>query len=156
MNKIMFALAAASALPWAPTASAQVPAQIQIETVQPISGNWIYRAIAGGSEADFIDASAVVRLQMKCNRTNRMVSIVRGGVPAAAPSMILWTTSSSRTIPARFLATKDLVADLAATDPLLDSIAFSRGRFATAASGAPMAAVPSAPETTRVIEDCRS
>ena len=156
MKKIMFALAAASALPWVPSASAQVPAQIEIETVQPISGDWTYRAIAGGSEADFIDASAVVRLQIKCTRSNRLVSIIRTGVPAAAPTLSIWTTALSRTVPARFLATKELVADLASTDPLLDSIAFSRGRFATAASGAPMVAVPSAPETTRVIEDCRS
>jgi hypothetical protein len=156
MRKIMFALAAASALPWVPTASAQVPAQIQVETVQPLSGDWTYRAIAGGSEADFIDASAIVRVQVKCNRTNRMVSIVRSGVPAAAPTMTFWTTSLSRTVPARFLPTKELVADLASTDPLLDSIAFSRGRFATAAAGAPMVAVPSAAEVTRVIEDCRS
>jgi len=39
---------------------------------------------------------------------------------------------------------------------LLDAMAFSRGRFATAASGAPMLTVPSAPEVTRVVEDCRS
>ena len=152
----MFALAAAPALPWVPSASAQVPAQINIETVQPISGSWTYRAIAGGTEADFVDASAVVRLQLKCNRASRTVSIVRSGVAAAAPTLTVWTTSSSRTVPARFLASKELVADLASTDPLLDSIAFTRGRFATAASGAPMVALPSAPEATRVIEDCRS
>jgi hypothetical protein len=156
MRKSMLALAAASALPWVASASAQAPAQIQIEAVQPISGNWTYRAIAGGTEADFVDASAVVRLQIKCNRVNRTVSIVRIGVPAAAPTLTVWTTALSRTVSARFLATKELVADLAAADPLLDSIAFSRGRFATAASGAPMVALPSAPEATRVIEDCRS
>jgi hypothetical protein len=49
-----------------------------------------------------------------------------------------------------------LTADLPATDRLLDEIAFRRGRFATAAAGAPMVAVPAWPETTRVIEDCRS
>jgi hypothetical protein len=70
--------------------------------------------------------------------------------------MAIWTTSLSRTVPARFLSTKELIADVAATDPLLDAIAFSRGRIATAASGAPMLAVASGPETTRVIEDCRS
>ena len=154
--KIMFAFAAASALSWVPSASAQVPAQIDIETVQPISGSWTYRAIADGTEADFVDAAAVVRLQIRCNRANRTVSIVRTGVPAAAPTLTVWTSALSRTVPARFLATKELIADLVATDPLLDSIAFSRGRFSTAASGAPMVAVPSAPEATRVIEDCRN
>jgi hypothetical protein len=89
-------------------------------------------------------------------RTTRVVSIVRSGVPAATPTLAVWTTSLSRTVPARFLATKELIADLQSSDPLLDAIAFSRGRFATAASGAPMLTVPSAPEVTRVIEDCRS
>ncbi len=156
MTKSIFALAAASALPFVSVASAQAPAQIDLEKVQPISGTWSYRAIAGGSEADMIDATATVRLEIRCNRATRTVSVIRTGVPAAAPSLSIWTTSLSRTVPARFLATKELIADLQATDPLLDAIAFSRGRFATAASGAPMVAVPAWPETTRVIEDCRS
>ena len=156
MRKSIFALAAASALPLFSVASAQAPAQIDLETVQPVSGAWSYRAIAGGSEADLIDATAIVRLQIRCNRASRIVSVIRTAVVAAAPSMSIWTTSLSRTVPARFLATKQLIADLQATDPLLDAIAFSRGRFATAASGAPMVAVPAWPETTRVIEDCRS
>jgi hypothetical protein len=156
MRKSIFALAAASALPLFSVASAQAPAQIDLETVQPISGAWSYRAIAGGSEADLIDATAIVRIQIRCNRGTRTVSVIRSGVVTAAPSMSIWTTSLTRTVPARFLATKELIADLQATDPLLDAIAFSRGRFATAAAGAPMVAVPAWPETTRVIEDCRS
>ena len=152
----MFAFAAASALPLLSVASAQVPAAIQLDNVQPISGTWSYRAIPGGSEADFIDAAATVRFEIRCNRAARTVSLIRTGVAAAAPTLTIWTTSLSRTAPARFLATRQLVADLAATDQLLDAIAFSRGRFATAASGAPMVAVPAWPETTRVVEDCRS
>jgi hypothetical protein len=156
MKKLMFAFAAASALPFLSVASAQAPAQIDLEAVQPIGGAWGYRAIPGGSEANYVDAAAAVRMQVRCNRVARTVSIVRTGVPAAAPTMAIWTTSLARTVPARYLATKELVADLASTDPLLDAIAFSRGRIATAASGAPMLTVASGPETTRVIEDCRS
>jgi len=156
MRKSMFAFAVASALPLLSVAPAQVPAQIDIETVQPIAGTWSYRAIADGSEADLIDATAAVRVKIGCKRTTRVVSITRTGIPAAAPTLTVWTSALSRTLPARFLGTKELVADLRATDPLLDAIAFSRGRFATAASGAPMLTVPSAPEVTRVVEDCRS
>ena len=152
----MFAFAVASALPLLSVASAQVPADIALETVQPISGTWSYRAIADGSEADFIDGAAAVRFEMKCKRSTRIVSIVRTGVPAAAPTMTIWTTSISRTAPARYLATKELIADLTPTDALLDAIAFSRGRVASAASGAPMLTIPAAPEITRVVEDCRS
>jgi hypothetical protein len=156
MKNPMLAFAAAFLLPLVSVAYAQAPAQIALENVEPVSGLWSYRAIAGGSEADFIDATAVVRLKVRCNRSTRVVSVIRTGVPAAAPALSIWTTSMSRTVPARFLASKELIADLQATDPLLDAIAFSRGRFATAASGAPMVAVPAWPETTRVIEDCRS
>jgi hypothetical protein len=155
MRKLMFALAAASALPLLSSASAQAPAQVDLATVQPISGKWTYRAIEGGSEADFIDAAATVRMAIRCNRAVRTVSIIRSGVPAAAPTLAVWTTTSSKTVPARYLATKELIADAAATDPLLDAIAFSDGRFATAASGAPMLAVPAWTEIARVIEDCR-
>lgn len=156
MKRLLFAFAAASALSLFSAASPQAPAPIALENVQPVSGSWSYRAIAGGSEADFIDSSAIVRLEIRCNRTARTVSVIRTGVPAAAPSLGIWTTALSRTVPARFLGTYELVADLQASDPLLDAIAFSRGRFATAASGAPMVAVPAWPETSRVIEDCRS
>jgi hypothetical protein len=156
MNSLKFAFAALFALPLPSAASAQAPAPVDIESVQPISGAWTYRAIAGGSEADFVDAASAVRMEIRCNRSARTVSIVRTGVPAAAPSLAIWTTSLTRTIPARYLATKELIADVAASDPLLDAIAFSDGRFATAATGAPMTAVPAWPEVARVVEDCRS
>ena len=156
MTKLPFAFAAVLALPLQSPAPAQAPAQIDVETLQPISGVWSYRAIAGGSEADFIDSAATVRLILRCDQAARTVSIVRTGVPAAAPVLSIWTSSLARSVPSSFLATKELTATLAATDPLLDSIAFSRGRFATAASGAPIATVPATAEPARVIEDCRN
>ena len=156
MRKLPFAFAAVLALPLQSPAPAQAPAQIDVETLQPISGVWSYRAIAGGSEADFIDSAATVRLILRCDQAARTVSIVRTGVPAAAPVLSIWTSSLARSVPSSFLATKELTATLAATDPLLDSIAFSRGRFATAASGAPIATVPATAEPARLIEDCRN
>ena len=154
--KKLSAFAAACALPLFSSAAAQAPAQVNLETVQPISGTWSYRATTGGTEADFVAGGAAVRLKLRCNRAARTVSVIRTGVAAAAPALSIWTTSLSRSVPSRFLTTKELVADIAATDALLDAIAFSRGRFATGASGAPMVAVPASPEATRVIEDCRS
>jgi hypothetical protein len=156
MTKSMFVLAAALALPLQSPTFAQQPAQIDVEALQAIPGTWTYRAIAGGSEADFIDTAAAVRMVVRCDRSARTVSIVRTGVPAAAPTLSIWTSSKDESVPSRYLSTKDLVADLAASDPLLDAIAFSRGRFATAAEGAPLIAVPAWSEPARVIEDCRS
>ena len=48
-----------------------------------------------------------------------------------------------------------IVAELAASDPLLDAIAFSRGRFAVDVPGTAPVYVPAYPEITRVVEDCR-
>ena len=156
MRKALFAFAAALALPLPAPSLSQVPAQVDLESVRSISGSWSYSAVQGGSFAAFSDASRTQRLILRCNRGARTVSIVRTGVPAAAPALTVWTTSSARSIPSRFDVTKTLTADVAATDPLLDAIAFSRGRFATAAAGAPIVAVATSPEARRVVEDCRS
>jgi len=40
-------------------------------------------------------------------------------------------------------------------DPLLDQIAFSRGRFLVQVEGGPSLVVPAWPEFARVVEDCR-
>ncbi len=153
-----FVVAAAGALTLFAAAPAigQAPAPVDLQSVPPLSGSWGYRAVAGGSEADFIDAAASVQLKIRCNRAARTVSVVRPSVPAAAPTLTIWTTSLSRSVPARFLPSRELVADIASTDSLLDAMSFSVGRFATAAAGAPMVALPAGPEATRVIEDCRS
>ena len=156
MTTSRLAFAAAFALPFLTPAFAQAPAAIDLEAAQPIFGSWTYRATTNGSEAAFIDGAAARRMVVRCNRAARTVSIVRSGVAAPAPTLTIWTSSTSRAVPARFLATGELTADVAAGDSLLDAIAFSRGRFATAAAGAPMLAVPARPEPARVIEDCRS
>jgi len=46
-------------------------------------------------------------------------------------------------------------ATLAASDPLLDEIVFSRGRFMVHVDGLPDLILPSWPEPAHVIEDCR-
>ena len=47
------------------------------------------------------------------------------------------------------------IVPIAAADKLLDAIAFSRGRFALEAAGQETLYLPSWPEISRVIEDCR-
>lgn len=138
----------------AQTAPAPAPA-FSVDSVTAVAGKWSYRSYAGGSEAAFADAGGT-RLAMRCNRVARTVSIIRAGVAAATPSLSVWTSSLSRSVPARFDATRTLTADVAITDPLLDAISLSRGKFATSGVGAPLLTVPAWPETSRVIEDCRS
>jgi hypothetical protein len=87
---------------------------------------------------------------------NRAITIaLTSAAPAATLSV--WTTSMTRVLPAQFQANAVRVAaTLAANDPLLDAIAFSRGRFAVQMPGSVVLVAPAAPETARVIEDCRN
>ena len=144
----------ALALAAATSAHAQAPVATYAHAT-PIAGSWTYRAVADGSEAVFANATAQPQLSLRCTRSSRRVSISKPAA-GAAPFLFVWTSSNTRNVPASFKpATAQLVAELAMMDPLLDSIAFSRGRFAVSASGSPALVLPSAPEIDRVIEDCR-
>ncbi len=151
VQRVLVALVALAAA----SASLAQTAAFSVDSLIPLSGRWSYRAFAGGSEAPFADAGGT-RLTMRCNRVARNLSILRSGVPGATAALSVWTTSLSRSVPARFDATGVLTADIAGSDPLLDAIALSRGKFATSALGAPMTAYPAWGEPSRVIEDCRS
>jgi hypothetical protein len=74
------------------------------------------------------------------------VILARPGAGPAALTVV--TDMQTRALPAG--------GRLSAYDPLLDAIAFSRGRFLVAGGGAGILAVPSWPEAARAIEDCRN
>lgn len=109
------------------------------------NGSWTWRAIPGGSEALFLDGRGV-QLAVRCSMGSRLVSLVRAGAINGAP-VVVRTSSAERTLPS--------VATLSARDPLLDAIAFSRGRFAVEVAGAPRLILPAWPEAARAVEDCR-
>lgn len=109
----------------------------------PLSpGTWSYRRAAGGSSASFGPRAAPV-LVIACE-PGRRVSITRSG--AGGSPLTFRTSSASRMLSA---------GSLSAADPLLDALAFSRGRFAVETAGAPALIVPAWPELARVVEDCR-
>jgi hypothetical protein len=136
------------------TAPASPPTDFSTAPIQP--GSWRYGPAPGGSAASFVDATGTSRLVVQCNRATRRVSISRIST-AAAPSLQLWTDGAVRTLPARFESNVFRVtAELAASDNLLDSIAFSRGRIAVSMAGSRPLVVPSWAEPARAIEDCRT
>ena len=154
MKSVLFA---ARALTAASTLHAQSPAPAIADLSQavPLPGNWAYAAAAGGSQSLFSDASARPQLTIRCTRSTRRVSISKPA-GAAAPFLNVWTSSLSRALPASFNpATAQLTAELPMMDPLLDAMAFSRGRLGVSVSGQPALVVPSWEEIARVIEDCR-
>ena len=152
MMKMKFAALLAAALPTA--TFSQAPAvDYSIAAVTP--GSWAYVPIPGGSEARFADSTATIRLTIRCTKATRRVMISPTSA-APASSMFVWTSSLTRNLPARFEAQAMRVsAELAANDPLLDALTFSRGRFAVSMPGMAALVVPAWPEAARAIEDCR-
>ena len=118
-------------------------------------GAWSYRALPSGSEAVFTDARATRRLLVKCSRATRRVTIAVTSATGAT-SLQVSTSELDRSLPARFDAQGfQILAELGAQDPILDGIAFSRGRFAITVAGGVALIVPAWPEIARSIEDCR-
>ncbi len=152
-----FALAAASSLPaQTPTPAPAPPADPDLTYALPVAGNWTFAATSDGSAATFLSPSAMPQLAIRCSRATRRVSISRAGT-AAVPFLNLWTSTLTRSVPASFdPATARITIQLAAYDPLLDALAFTRGRFAVYVSGSPALVLPAWPEVFRVIEDCRA
>ncbi|MEA3045907.1 MAG: hypothetical protein QOJ53_239 [Sphingomonadales bacterium] len=117
----------------------------------PLSeGDWTYdrrvdrRAVFGEGPA-FVVACTTAR-QITLARLPRF-----GGAGGAA--LVIRTTFGERSLPV--LQPGAAVAILAASDPLLDEMAFSRGRFLVRTAGLPDLVLPSWPELARVVEDCR-
>jgi hypothetical protein len=122
----------------------------------PLAGSWKFVAVPGGSDAVFTDSSARVQLTLHCSRAIRRVTIAKAAT-AAAPFMVVWTSSLSRSIPASFdPATNRISVNLPAFDGLLDAMAYSRGRIGVTVSGTSPLIVPAWPEVARLVEDCRS
>ncbi len=114
-------------------------------------GDWSWRSENGTSVATFRSPSGEVLAGFSCNPASGQVVI--GVAGARAGDMTIRTETATRT-----LATSPsgifVVATLAAGDGLLDALAFSKGHFALEATGTALY-LPSYPEITRVVEDCR-
>jgi hypothetical protein len=99
-------------------------------------GDWTYDPAA--DEARYGDFS------LRCDSARRQIVATRAGTPGP---LRFRTTYGERVLPAAGV--------LSAADPLLDEMAFSRGRFTVDAPGAAMLVLPAWPEPARVVEDCR-
>ena len=146
------ALTAASSLRAQSTLAAP---EADYTTATPMEGSWTYVPVVGGSEATFANAAAQPQLIIRCARPTRQVTLSKPAT-GAAPFISVWTTAQTRNLPSSYNpATGRLSATLAAFDPLLDAIAFSRGRVEFGVSGQPALVLPSWAEAARVVEDCR-
>lgn len=120
-------------------------------------GDWAYRSDARGSVALFGEPGRNALFVIRCEAASRRIFLSREGEAAGPTSITIRTSSTARTLAAAQAGGNApyLAAELNARDDLLDAIAFSRGRFAVEVPGQSALAIPSWPEFTRVVEDCR-
>jgi hypothetical protein len=122
-------------------------------------GDWVYRADARGSIAMFGVAGADASFTARCDMARRRVFLSRTGAFPAGDSgrMTIRASTGLQTYPVANSseAPPYIAAELAPTDPHLDAMAFSRGRFIVSVKGANDLVIPAWPEIARVVEDCR-
>ena len=116
-------------------------------------GEWAYRG-EPLPEARFGPAGAQPLFLVRCDPARRTVTLLRPGAGAGQAAMQV-TTSTNSVQTAGVRENGGVAVSLPASNPLLDSMVFSRGRFMVAVPGLPRLIIPAWPEPARVIEDCR-
>lgn len=145
------------------TASSQKPASTAWRDAPATRGVWTYAPGSSGSAARYGAAGAAALVVIRCDRTRPAVLIQRPGLGSGTIPATITTTSTVRRLsavpapgtPAAQNAALPFEIMLDVADPLLDSIAFSRGRFMLEMAGAATLTLPVWAEIGRVIEDCR-
>jgi hypothetical protein len=121
----------------------------------PTPGTWTYTRDARGSLAMYGQAGSNALFTLRCDRNGNRIYASRSG--SAASRMTLRSTNGAKAYDARPTGSQPpyVAAELAARDPQLDAMAFSRGRILIGLDGADDIVLPIWPEFTRVVEDCR-
>ena len=140
-----------------PVAQLAEPAYANWMDAPVTPGAWTYDSDAGETLAMFGDAEPDHLVVFRCDKATRRVGIARRGEATGQVQMRIRTETAERVLTASQVPDRALIAvELSASDNLLDAIAFSKGRFALEVAGMNTLYVPSWPEITRVVEDCRS
>ena len=116
-------------------------------------GSWTWAMSGSQSVARFAGGE----LSLVCDRAAGAVTLLRRGeAQGSVPATILTTIRNAdlSAVPLDRLP-PHVAITFAPNDPVLDAMAFSRGRFAVEVMGLPTVIAPSWPEVSRVIEDCR-
>ncbi|QVM85655.1 hypothetical protein [Novosphingobium decolorationis] len=114
-------------------------------------GTWSWAQSGPRSVADFGGSL----FTMRCDTRNATVTLERRAQGAAGRvTMGITTMQDTHTVTAE-ARQGYYVATLPARSPILDDMAFTRGRFALSTQGQPTLYIPSWTEVSRVIEDCR-
>lgn len=119
-------------------------------------GNWTYAADSATPAASYGVAGGRPLLVIRCEMAAKRLVFVRAG--AGQGVMTVRTSYGAQAWPATSVATPspEIRAVRAASDPVLDQIAYSRGKFAVEAAGLAPLILPVWAQVSRVVEDCRS
>lgn len=144
------------AQPATPNLPPPPPASADWRDIALTPGDWSYgRDANGGSSARFGAPETEAIFVVRCEPSRQVRLSIEGQVRGA---MTVRTSFGARNLPLTVQAQPIAYssATLAGTDPLLDGMAFSRGRFTIEAPGQRMLVLPAWAEVARVVEDCRS
>jgi hypothetical protein len=128
------------------------------EDAPQTAGDWFYIPQANASIAAFGPAERQPLFALRCDAARHTISVGRTSASLSPQPMTIRTESATRTFsanPAQGSVEHLVATSLPAGDAFLDAMAYSKGRFAVEVSGEPTLYLPSWPEVTRVIEDCR-
>lgn len=144
----------------APTRVVAVPAPAPVPALGPdwqdwpvTPGAWTYRRYTGSSATFSTTGDESGTLLVITCSPGGPVELNRTA-PGTGP-LTVRTSNATRALPVRSVASTTTRATLQPTDPLLDAIAFSRGRFTVEQAGTAPLVLPPHAEVARVVEDCR-
>ena len=142
-----------------PRAAAMAPAPALTGDVNdwPLTpGDWTYSRDSRGSVGQFGASGRRAMLSLRCDMQTRRVTLLREA-SAPAQHMVIRTSSMTKQLPAQLTGgtLAYVAAEIMSNDPILDAMAFSRGRILVEAEGQQPVILPSWAEIARIVEDCR-
>lgn len=121
-------------------------------------GDWVYRKDGRGSLALYGRTGVGADFLIRCDSAGRRIFLSRAGsTGAGGGQMTIRASAGTSSHPIRNTGGEPpyVATELPPRDPVLDRIAFSRGRFVVQVAGMRDLVIPAWPEFTRVVEDCR-
>ncbi len=120
------------------------------------AGDWVYRRDERGSIGLFGASGKNAIVTLRCDTQRRRIYLGREGAGRGG-NMVVRSSSSMKEFAAIPTGATPayLASEIMPNDPILDAMAFSRGRIAIQVTGEPSIAIPSWAEITRIVEDCR-
>ena len=159
MLPLLAAACSEPAAPPPPKVSAPPPPPVVVPPKPAVPTDWRDRPYTPGAwhyadhVATYGPAGAPPVLTMRCDLGRKLVVL---SVAGNAPVLTIRTSYAQRDWPAQAAPDGQSRISFAPTDPQLDQIAFSRGRFSLGAPNLPEIDIPAWAEPSRVIEDCRN